>query len=372
MILRANERSDARPREAGGILHVRQLLELTTRLSEPLATEEVARVVVDQAAAAVGALTAIMWTVDDPPTHATLVRAIGYGQRLQSRYARIPVEPWLPMGDAMLRHEALFFESRADFRRRYPVAEKGGPELEAFREISYACLPFVVHGRAIGGASLVFPGTRRFDEDERVFLTVLGHHAAQAVERASLFEREKATRERLQRLHQLTAALSSAATVEEIAQLATRIGTEALGLSASAMWATDERGDLRVLGAYRSTETILGPFRPMPGDSTIPFAHVARERRPVWYEGEADLDAEQPAVAEALGRGAAYPAYGALPLVRDDRVVGVLAFSAGRPRRFSPEERTFAAMIAEHCAEALGRARLYSETHRVERPCWLP
>lgn len=78
-------RSDARPREAGAVLHVRQLLELTTRLSEPLTTEEVARVVVDQAAAAVGALTVIMWTVDDPPTHATLMRAIGIDERVQSR-----------------------------------------------------------------------------------------------------------------------------------------------------------------------------------------------------------------------------------------------------------------------------------------------
>jgi hypothetical protein len=53
--------SGVRPHEAQALLHVRQLLELTTRLSEPLTTEEVSRVVVDQAAAAVGALITIMW-----------------------------------------------------------------------------------------------------------------------------------------------------------------------------------------------------------------------------------------------------------------------------------------------------------------------
>jgi signal transduction histidine kinase/ActR/RegA family two-component response regulator len=362
-IIEGNKGIDARPRDAYG----RQLLELTTRLSGPLPTEEVARVVVDQAAAGAGALTAVMWTVDDPPTHATLVRAIGCEQRQKARYARIPLEPWLPMGDAILRREVLFFESRADFRERYPVAEKGGPEVEAFRELSYACLPFVVHGRAIGGVSLVFPGVRAFGEDERVFLAVLAHHAAQALERANFVEREKATRERLQRLQQLTAALSSAATVEEIAQLATRISTEALALSSSAMWAIDEQGDLRLLGAHQTTEAILGPFRHMPGDSSLPGARVARERRPVWYESEADLGAEHPAVAEALGRGQSFRAYGAFPLVRDDSVLGVLVFSAGRPRRFSPEERSFAATIAEHCADALARARLYGDARRAER-----
>jgi GAF domain-containing protein len=189
------------------------------------------------------------------------------------------------MGDAILRHEALFFESRTDFRERYPIAEKGS-ELEALYELSYACLPFVVHGRAVGGASLVFPGTRAFDEDERVFLTVLAHHAAQAVERASLFEREKATQERLRRLQQLTAALSSAATVEETAQLAARVITDALRVSATVLWATDERGDLHLLGACGAREFVVESFRHVPADSPLPAARVARERLPVYHESE--------------------------------------------------------------------------------------
>ena len=366
MLRVGNESSGARPHEARALLHVRQLLELTTRLSEPLTTEEVSRVVVDQAAAAAGAFIAIMWIVDDPPTHATLVRSIGIDQRLQSRYARIPLEAWLPMGDAMLRHEALFFESRTDFRERYPIAEEGS-DLEASFELSYACLPFVVHGRAIGGASLVFPGTRGFDEDERVFLTVLAHHAAQAVERASLFEREKATRDRLQRLQQLTAALSSVATVEEIAQLAARVVTDALRVSATVLWATDERGDLHLLGSCGAREFVVESFRHVPADSPLPAARVARERQPVYHESEVDIDVENVTLTDATGRGAAFRAYAALPLVRDDRTLGVLGFSAGRPRRFSAEERSFAATIAEHCADALARARLYGETRRVER-----
>jgi PAS domain S-box-containing protein len=348
-------------------MHARQLLELTSRLSEPLPTEEVARVVVDQAAAAVGAFNALLWRVDDPPTHAMLVRATGTESHVQARYGRIALEPWLPMGDAILRREALFFESRADYRDRYPVAVERGYDRESFRELSYACLPLVVHGRAIGGVSLVFAGARAFDDDERVFLSVLAHHAAQALERANLFEREKATRDRLERLQQLTAALSSAVTVQEIAQLAARVGAEALEVSAAALWEIDERGDFRLLAAYRTTETVLGPFRHMPGDSNLPAARIARSRRAVWYESEADLDGEQSSVVEVLGRGDEFRAFGALPLVRSDRVLGVLAFSAGRPRRFSPEERSFAATIAEHCADALARARLYEDARRVER-----
>jgi GAF domain-containing protein len=311
------------------------LLGLTSRLSEPLSAEDVARVVVDEARAAVGALTAIMWIVDDPPTHATLVRSAGHAPEALDRYKSIPLEPWLPMGDAMLRCEPLFFGSRAEFRERYEVAEKFASGEDRFPQLSYACLPLVVHGRAIGGVSLLFPQTRAFDDDERMFLTVLAHHAAQALERASLFEREKRAHQRMASLQQFTSALSSAATVEAVAMLAARVG-EPFGLAGAGLWATDEEGFLRLLGDYGMSEESRKAFQRIPVDSTLPAARIARERRPLWCESERDLESEHPSIRAALLRGGAFQAYGALPLVRGDRVLGVLAFSAGRPRRFLP------------------------------------
>jgi PAS domain S-box-containing protein len=343
------------------------LLGLTSRLSEPLPAEDVVRIVVDEAHAAVGALTGIMWIVDDPPTHATLVRAVGHTPEVLERYKRIPLEPWLPMGDAMLRREPLFFESRAEFRTRYEVAEKQVTGQEPFQELSYACLPLVVHGRAVAGVSLLFPGTRAFDEDERMFLTVLAHHAAQALDRASLFEREKKAHLRLASLQQLTSALSSAATVEAVAMLATRVGAETLGLVGAGLWVTDDTGDLCLLGEYGMSDESRSTFRRIPIDSMLPAARIARERRPLWCENEDDLESEDPSIAAALGRGDAFQAYCALPLVRQGRVLGVLAFSAGRPRRFLPDERAFVSSVSEHCADAFVRARLYDDARRSER-----
>jgi len=355
----------ARLSEGRALLH--GLLGLTSRLSEPLPAEDVARVVVDEAQAAVGALTAILWTVDDPPTHATLVRAVGHASDVLDRYKRIPLEPWLPMGDAMLRHEPLFFESRAEFRDRYGIAEKLASGRDPFRELSYACLPLVVHGRAIGGVSLIFPHTRAFDEDERMFLTVFARHAAQALERASLFEREKRAHQRMARLQQLTSALSSAATVEAVAMLATQVGAESLGLTGAGLWATDDRGDLCLLGEFGMSDESRETFRRIPIDSTLPAARIARERRPLWCENEQDLESEHPSIGAALRRGGAFQPYGALPLVRRDHVLGVLAFSAKQPRRFLPEERAFISSVAEHCADAFARARLYDDARRTER-----
>jgi signal transduction histidine kinase len=357
---------DAGLQVAGRQLH--GLLGLTSRLSEPLSAHEVACLVVDQAQAAVGALTALMWTVDDPPTHATLVRASGHDPGVvHERYGRIPVEPWLPMGDAMLRREPLFFESRAEFRDRYEAAEREVVGDEPYRELSYACLPLVVHGRAVGGVSLIFPGMHVFGSDERMFLTVLAHHAAQALDRANLFEREKKARMRLAGLQQFTSALSSAATVEAVATLAARVGAEALGLAAAGLWTTDDRGDLWLSGDYGMVEESRTIFGCIKLDSTLPAARIARTRRPLWCDREEDLASEHPSIAAALGSGDAFHSYAALPLVRDDRVLGVLAFSAYGPQRFSAEDRAFMSIIAEHCADAVARARLYDEARRMER-----
>jgi signal transduction histidine kinase/ActR/RegA family two-component response regulator/transcriptional regulator with GAF, ATPase, and Fis domain len=342
------------------------LLELTKRLSEPLESAEVARVVVDQAQAAVGATTTIMWTVDDPPTHATMVRAIGLDPGVLDRYQRIPLEPWLPMGDAMLRREPLFFESRAEFRQRYEIAERPMTGRE-FAAISYACLPLVVHGRAIGGVSIVFSHERTFEPDERMFLTVLAHHAAQALERANLVERERRVRRRLESLQQLTSVLSSAVTVEEVALLATRVGVEALGFEVGFLWATDENGDLQLLAEQGMRSQERETFRHIPIDSMLPVARVARERRPQWCESERDIEGEHASIIAAVTRGPGFRAYVLLPLVRHDRVLGVIGCSTGGQRSFSPEERAFMSSIAAHCADAFARARLYDEAHRMER-----
>jgi signal transduction histidine kinase/ActR/RegA family two-component response regulator len=361
--------SDPSADPARGEVRVRLhgLLGLTSRLSEPMPAAEVVRVVVDQAQLAVGAVTALMWTVEDPPTHATLVGASGHGPGVQDRYARIPLQPWLPMGDAMLRCEPLFFESRADFHSRYEAAEKQPRISERFSELSYACLPLVVHGRAIGGVSLIFPYARTFDDDERMFLTVLAHHAAQALERATLFEREKKAQDRLERLKQLTAALSSAVTPEEVGRLATQVGADALGVATGAAWAADEQGELHLLACQGTSARFVERFTHVTADSHVPAIRVARERRALFHEIDADI-ADQPArFIEAMGRGAAFRAHGVLPLVREDRLLGVLAFGADRPRRFPPDERAFMSTVAEHCADALARARLYEDARRTER-----
>ena len=110
-------------------------------------------------------------------------------------------------------------------------------------------------------------------------------------------------------------------------------------------------------------------FRHIPLTPTCRPPASPASPAPVWARKRGDLAIGAPEPSStAMGRGNAFRAYGALPLVREDHLLGVLAFSAGRPRRFSLEERAFMSTVAEHCADALARARLYDDARRDEAP----
>jgi PAS domain S-box-containing protein len=74
----------------------------------------------------------------------------------------------------------------------------GGTERPAS---SSACLPLVSDGRALGALVFTFAAAHGFDDDERAFLQLVAHHAAQALARARLLEREQRARAALREAH---------------------------------------------------------------------------------------------------------------------------------------------------------------------------
>jgi PAS domain S-box-containing protein len=159
-------------------------------------------------------------------------------------------------------------------------------------------------------------------------------------------ERETIQRDSFEKLLRVTSSLSAAATVEEIAAVATRLGAESMGASSSSLWATDDAGDLRLVAAHGALDEALASLRHVPLDADVPCARAARTRQPAWREGEG---------------------VGIVPIVRDDKTLGVVCFERRHSRRFSPDERAFLVAVAARCADALARARLYDDARRAER-----
>jgi signal transduction histidine kinase/ActR/RegA family two-component response regulator len=178
---------------------------------------------------------------------------------------------------------------------------------------------------------------------------VFARHAAQALGRSRLFEREAVVRHRLERLQRLTSELSSAKSVQEVAHLSTRAATEALGLAAGALWLVNPDGDLLGVDQHGWDEGQLDQFRHVPRDSERPAARVARTRSVEWGTAPGGMS------------------YAALPLVRDGGVLAVLGFGARGARSFTEDERAFIVTVADACADALARARSYDQAQAANR-----
>ena len=82
----------------------------------------------------------------------------------------------------------------------------------------------------------------------------------------------------------------------------------------------------------------------------------------MFYASPADLRADSPALLLEPEAGAR----AALPLLVRGRVVGALALRFAEPQSFDQSERAFFGAIADQCALAMDRARLY-EAERQAR-----
>jgi hypothetical protein len=97
---------------------------------------------------------------------------------------------------------------------------------------------------------------------------------------------------------------------------------------------------------------------PLPDDAPVPLAEAARTGRPLFLESRAQWAARYPDMAPML-EAAGHHANAVAPLVVDGAVVGVLGAAFDAPRAFAEDERAFLLAIAQLCAQALERARLF-------------
>lgn len=349
-------------------------LEALQRVGAALASaatpEDVARAVIHEARAATNARTAAMWSVEDGAL--VLLREIGWTDGLRAAYARVSLSDDVPVAECVRRREPLWFDSRDAFRAAYPDAEATTRRTDDGRELAFVCMPLVVEGAALGALSFVFDPGRTLDGEDRRCLWMLGRQAAQATARARAYARERRARVLVQQLQVATAALSQAATAQEVARVVVDQAVESFGAAVGGVWLLD--ADARTLRAVydRGVPEEHASFRSFSVDADLPVAAAVRTGRPSWFP---DLDAYERAhpgiAALARAAGRAQYAVATFPLA-DDRagassiVFGALALSFADRVPHDDERDTFAA-LAQQTAGALLRARALESARREER-----
>lgn len=191
--------------------------------------------------------------------------------------------------------------------------------------------------------------SRRFDDADVALAEDLGRRIAAMVAAERVTTRQR-------QLHELTAALSGAGTVAEAAAALTTGLSRVLGASVVALLTLAPDGLLHTVDARGYPAGGGGSIATLRLSAPVPPADAVRTRRPVWLPDRAAVAQRYPQAAPHLlasTQGAA-----ALPLLVQDRVLGVLGVTFSTPRRFDSDERAFLRSVADQVAVAVERAAL--------------
>src|SRR6266508_755674 len=284
---------------------------LTEELSAAQTREEVLRVIFERGLALVDA-SAVMLYVERAPGELELVHGLGVSDEFVQRQRRVLSEDPLPIAEAYRTGTPVWLASREEIGARFPRLEPGADRVRA---LAWAAIP-LASGAVRGALGLQFPERRAFDEEERNFVLAVARQCSLAVERARLFDASSRLAERLRQLLSTTSALSSATTVRDVAAAAFR-ALGALGACAAEIHGIEEGGERVAL--------------------------LARHGRAAAVRG----------VAVAV-----------VALLASGRSLGALVAIFAEPRRLESDDRTFVRLVAQPCAQALERARLFEEAAR--------
>ena len=373
-----------------------QLQATTAALARPLTRAQVAEVIVAQLGAALGATAGGVLDLTPDGREYTLVHGAGLPRNRLRSWARFPSDFPVPAADVARTREPVLIGSREEWVARYapPRSTTHG---------AWAALPLLLEDRLLGCITLSFPTPRTFEPADREFMMALASQCAQALERARLYEAERAARvaaERATRRLSDALALSDAASADlrflaeashvlgSSLDLARTLGSFAALLvpklaSASLvdLLVEDDADDgeqrlERVAQAADDPESVreLGELRarvPVDAVPNHPVMCVIRSGEPLFAPELTDelvSAAAGSAEAAAVLRRLGWRSVICVPLVAHGRTLGALTLGAGEARRpFDERDLALARQLAQRAAVAVENARLHAAEQRARR-----
>ncbi|HEX2719278.1 MAG TPA: GAF domain-containing protein [Gemmatimonadaceae bacterium] len=348
------------------VRRVTRLQAVTAHLARATTVDEIADAVLQEGTAALEGLRGVLYVVEG--SDLVLVWNAGSFEG-QERYSRIPIDEAVPISDSVRENRTVYIEGPGDLTGRYAWLADASSGFTG----ALITAPLTLRGHVLGALAFAFPAPRGFSEGDRSFVEALALQCAQALDRVRLFERESVARRlaegetrRVRNLQQLTAALTAAVTVADVAAVALEQAGPTFGAAAGLINLLSADGKRFVnLGVRGWGDEAMRRWRDYSVDAGTPGSQVIATGQPVFIPSSADVAARFPALAETLTHGD-YEAVAALPLRIEDRTVGLVGFNFREVRSFEPGERALMMSFAGQCALALERARLF-EAEREAR-----
>jgi signal transduction histidine kinase/CheY-like chemotaxis protein len=390
---RSSSEAAARVDAERAAAHVAKLADLTGAFARANSEAAVIEAAVQEPLHSLRADAAMFLVVSDDQRVATVSRAVAYERTGELVGREVSLDTPGAFGNAVRMRVAAIVDSRG------AAAGDSRAELVPPHYGAFAIVPITLGGRVGALVRIDFRGPRRFTEDDREFLDALSRVAGVTLERARQHEsaqqareeadglRERADKEiaqrqkteqalrasetryralatRTTRLHSLTAALSEAVTVDAVAKAVVQQGNVVVGAtSGSVLLLVENGGALSVLHAEAYGRSVRDASR-IAVELGLCEADALQTRAPIfiasWDESQERYWRSATSAADA-----AYVSTAVLPLLVEGAPAGVLRFDFSVPVNFDSEYTALLVSVAQHCTQALDRARLYEAEQRA-------
>ncbi|HEX5474327.1 MAG TPA: ATP-binding protein [Vicinamibacterales bacterium] len=374
-------------------LEARRRAQLTTALAQARTPASVIEAAIQEPLHALGADAALLLLVGSDGQSTELARAVGYETGGAEARVRAALDGRSPISDAVGRGAPVIVESAAVLAAEYGVGDAGAP-FEAL-----VAIPLVIGSRVVAVALFEFRGARTFTSDDREYAFELGPRAAQALDRTWQYEyalraraeaetlrargdqeleerqnvelalrsseaRYRALAARTSRLHALTAALSEAVMLKEVAQAVVHQGRIAVGATTGEVTLlVEDAAAFETL--YSDAEGRAGDQASrFPLDSGLCATQAVQTGRPVFVASFPEWQ-ERYWRSASIAADGGYVSGATLPLLVKGAPIGVLAFHFTAPVNFDDDYQALLVSVAQHCAQALDRARLYESAQQA-------
>jgi anti-anti-sigma factor len=368
----ALERARLYAAEASARSRTERLQRMTAALAATLDEREVARLIVSEGMAALGAIAGVLMLREDGEVR--VLAATGYPEDVLAAGQRLSLDAPLPLVEVLRTGEPFWFEEEADWPPEFP-ARRGGMSSVAVG------LPLSSHGALTGAVAFRFSEQeRRFSAEEREHALALAAQCSSALERARLHNAEQRAREAAERaedrarmLADVSLALDAPvglaqrfdalarAVVPRLADFCTvRVIDEHGNAPLVACRHADPAKNELVRAAYGSDQTLGvrgGPTDIISSGKAVLISDVTEER---WKEVLPDEE------LVARLRELAPVSYLGVPMTARGRAIGALALMCSESgRRFTEAHRDVAVEIGRRAGLALDNAILYEGQRQV-------
>lgn len=371
--------------------YTHSLQQLTATLSRARTPDEVLAACLPELLHVVEAPAGAIALLSEDRRTCDIVRSAGYDdQTLERGYTR-PTSSISVIAEAIRRRELTVVDVREG--RAADSCARAHDELLAAYPGAIA-IPLVASARGIGAVAISLDHARAVGSDEREFLLSAGRHIGQALDRARLYtsaERARTEAEayraradaalqdrqaveealrlsetkyrslaaRTSRLYSLSSGLSEAVRPTELARVMVTRGKLVVGASAGSVAMVARDGRFEVLYGEEFAGDSPNPAS-MAAEPGLCATAATTTRQPIFISSFEEWQEKYPRSASIAADGG-YASAAVLPLLADSTVIGVLSFHFTAPVNFDEEFRALLTSVAQHCAQALDRARLYEE-----------